>query len=263
MHNQTDKEAIVHHIDGLFGAFLRRDREAIRRGHTKDWRGFQVASRSLVRGIDAYMAAADQALASMRGTRYEMLDCDVETHGDLALVHYLARYWIAVPTGGERSVLLRAVDVYRREPEGWNQCASNICAIPDERASPRDLSEAERGELLAAREELWRAWFANDRARLSAILPEETIAMDPGVDAWRDRRAVLDASDDFAKSGATLVSLRFDRTEIQLYGDVAVLYTTYAFETESDGRRDARAGRGTEVFVRRMGRWQNAGWCLH
>ena len=57
--------------------------------------------------------------------------------------------------------------------------------------------------------------------------------------------------------------LEYPRTEIRLYGDVAILYTTYVFEVESpDGKRETSAGRGTEIFVRRNGRWVNPGWHL-
>lgn len=127
-----DRDAIVAHIRGLFEAFIRGDRDGIRRGHTGDWRGFQVGSRTLVRGIDSYMQAAEQALRSARGTRYEFLDMDVRVHGDHAVVFYLARYWVRDDAGAEQPLLLRSVDLYRREIGGWNQCGSNICWAPPE-----------------------------------------------------------------------------------------------------------------------------------
>jgi hypothetical protein len=45
-----------------------------------------------------------------------------------------------------------------------------------------------------------------------------------------------------------------------VYGDVAVLYSLYRVETESDGRREVQQGRATEVFVLRNGQWINPGW---
>jgi ketosteroid isomerase-like protein len=126
----SDREQILHHIHGLFKAFMQEDLESIRKGHTSDWKGFQVESRHLVRGIDQYMEAAKVALQSFTGTRYEFLDLDVEVHGDLAVVFYLSRYWFR-KSGEEKSILLRSVDIYRREPDGWNQCGSNICTMPD------------------------------------------------------------------------------------------------------------------------------------
>lgn len=127
----SDREKIVHHIDGLFKAFIRKDLDAIRRGHTSDWKGFQVGSQHLVRGIDEYMEAAQQALKKFEGKRYEMLDLDVQVHGDVAIVFYLAKYWTTAPAGGEKAILLRSVDIYRKEPQGWNQCGSNICTVPE------------------------------------------------------------------------------------------------------------------------------------
>jgi hypothetical protein len=121
----ADKLKIRDHVEGLFRAFLARDREAIRRGHTKDWKGFQVKSQKLVRGIDGYMEAADTALATFRGTGYEILDLDIQLHGAVAVVFYLAEYRLT-----EGSIRLRALDLYRREEGGWNQCGSNICLVP-------------------------------------------------------------------------------------------------------------------------------------
>jgi len=45
-----------------------------------------------------------------------------------------------------------------------------------------------------------------------------------------------------------------------VYGSVAILYTTYVFETEGPEGRKTTTGRGTETFVRREGRWVNTGW---
>ena len=45
---EDDRRAILAHVDGLFRAYFRRDLEAIRRGHTADWTGFQIGSREIV-----------------------------------------------------------------------------------------------------------------------------------------------------------------------------------------------------------------------
>ncbi len=127
---QTDKAAIRRHIDGLFEAYVRKDTDAIRRGHTEDWMGFQVGSRKMVRGIEQYMEAAAQSIRDFSGKGYEMLDIDIQVHGDIAVVFYLAR-WDCRTSEGEKSLFLRSVDIYRREAAGWNQCGSNICAVPE------------------------------------------------------------------------------------------------------------------------------------
>jgi ketosteroid isomerase-like protein len=278
---QTDREQIVAHIHGLFAAFIRGDREAIRRGHTRDWTGFQVRSDGIVRGIDAYMGAAEQALRTFRGTRYEIRDIDVQVHGSLAVVYYRADYWIRDDSGEEKLLPLRSVDVYRREAGGWNQAGSNICLAPvaagdnpppshggaspaeADDARPRPLSSAEKSSLLADREAVWRAWFAHDEAALARLLPADVVAINADREPWMmGRSAVLQRARQFAAGGAKLLRLDFPRTEIQACGGVAILYTTYEFELEGDGRRQTFAGRGTEVFIRAGGRWLNSGWHL-
>ena len=52
---ETDRQAILDHIHGIFQAFIRRDREAIRKAHTNDWTGFQGPSTKIERGLDDYM----------------------------------------------------------------------------------------------------------------------------------------------------------------------------------------------------------------
>jgi ketosteroid isomerase-like protein len=122
------------------------------------------------------------------------------------------------------------------------------------------LTASQRKELLAAREEVWRAWFANDQKALDQLLPADTLAINNGEETWEDREAVLRGSRRFASNGGRLVRLEFPRVEIQSYGDVAVIYSLYVFETEANGERKTSSGRATEVFVRKNGRWTNPGW---
>lgn len=119
------------HITDLFDAFLAKDRGAIRRGHTRDWTGFQIPSKQMIRGIDHYMNAAETLLNSLKAVRYEFLEMEVEIHGDIGLAYYIARDWIQ-ESGGESTVLIRALDVYRRDDGVWNQSGSNICVIADD-----------------------------------------------------------------------------------------------------------------------------------
>jgi len=115
--------------------------------------------------------------------------------------------------------------------------------------------------LLADREAVWRAWFGNDRRRLEQLLPSDVVAISNDT-TWQDRAAVLAAAQAFAQSGTKLVRLDFPRTEQQVFGDVAVLYSRYEFELEKNGKRSLQAGRATEVFVWRDSLWQNTGWHL-
>ena len=84
---EADRAEIRAHIDSLFRAYIDRDLEAIRRGHTEDWRGFQVNSPAIVRGIGSYMGAAQQVLETARFRRYEMVDQEIQLYGDVAVVN--------------------------------------------------------------------------------------------------------------------------------------------------------------------------------
>jgi len=291
MTTKEDRDQILQHIHSIFQAYLRQDRDAIRKTHTPDWTGFQGPSVKIERGIDAYMVNAEKSLQTLRGTGYELLDTEVQIYGDLALVYYIARYDYRDQEGREGSIPLRSIDVYRREHGEWNQCGSHITPIPaggdwgegrmgkspahgdrlnpsaattavaSEPATPRSLAPQEREELLKVREAVWRAWFAGDQVALRAAIPDEAIAMDPGVAAWADQAEILRRSSAFA-AGGKLLRLEFPETRMQVYGNVAILYTSFVFETEQDGQRNVMAGRGTEVFVNHAGKWVNTGWHL-
>jgi ketosteroid isomerase-like protein len=119
-----------------------------------------------------------------------------------------------------------------------------------------------RAELVAAREAIWRAWFAFDSAALERLLPERALALEPGGGEWPGRAEIIRSSAAFARGGGRLVSLAFPRTEFHVFGDVAVLYSRFTLETESGGRRSTQRGQATELFVRRGGVWQNPSWHL-
>ena len=61
-------------------------------------------------------------------------------------------------------------------------------------------------------------------------------------------------------SRGKLIRLEFPQTEIQRFGDVAIFYGKYLYETEEDGERSATTERVTEIFVLRNGKWTNPGW---
>ena len=121
-------------------------------------------------------------------------------------------------------------------------------------------STDERGEILKSREQVWRAFFANDRKALEGLVPPETIAISSGETEWKHQKEVFQAAADFQAHGGKLTRLEFPKTEIQRFGDVAVLYTTYLVETESEGKQSVSSGRATEIFVLRHGKWVNPGW---
>ncbi len=118
----------------------------------------------------------------------------------------------------------------------------------------------ERGEIMKVREAVWRAWFANDRKALEKLIPPETIVISSGEEHWKNQAEVLDGAAKFQAAGGKLTRLEFPRTEIQNYGDTAIIYSQYVYETEMAGKREASSGRVTEIFVRRNGQWMNSGW---
>lgn len=126
---------------------------------------------------------------------------------------------------------------------------SGLPARPDDRA-----------ELLKARESVWRSWFADDTKVLEALVPPDTIVISAGEEKWKNQADILESSAKFHAAGGKLVRLEFPRTEIQRFGDVAVTYSQYAYETEESGKRSVTSGRVTEVFVLRNGHWTNPGW---
>ena len=122
---------------------------------------------------------------------------------------------------------------------------------------------ATQREILALREDAWRTWFANDRAGFQRIVPDELVALGWDGGAWQDRRQTMASMAEFAGSGQTLTALEFPRNVFQRYGDVVVLYTTFRIVlSDSAGQAHETTGRGTEVFVRRGGRWIHTGWHL-
>ena len=126
----------------------------------------------------------------------------------------------------------------------------------------RPLGEAERKEILAAREAVWRAFFAGDTGALTTLLPPELVTIEPGADKFGTRASNLEASRGFAAAGGRLTRLVFPRTEFQAYGQTVILYTTYELDLLADGKTRTERGAATEVFVRRGDRWLNTGWQL-
>src|SRR5215470_9837507 len=121
-------------------------------------------------------------------------------------------------------------------------------------------SSDERAQLLKVRETVWRSWFANDRKTLEELVPDGSIAINSGSKDWDHQAEILKSAADFQASGGKLTRLEFPHTEVQWFGDVAVTYSEYLYETDVKGQVTQRAGRAMEVFVRRNGKWTNPGW---
>jgi len=264
----ADRAAIRAHIDRIFKAYIAKNRPDVQATHDREWRGFLTGSPTIIKGIDEYMRSADGTLKSRQNgmQRYTMEQIDVQFRGnDVAVVPYVAEV-VGQAEGVQRTYKLRVLDVYERQRGEWMQVASNTALHPrsmyEQMSEPQQLTPGERDELLKVREGVWRSWFGGDEAALRKILPAETIVSSEQPNGWTSRDGTIKSSLEFAKSGGRLVKLDFPQTDMQVYGATAILYTTYAYEIESGGKRSADKGTALEVFVRRQGGWVHTGWQL-
>lgn len=131
---------------------------------------------------------------------------------------------------------------------------------PEPAAAFRVLGDAERAELLAAREKVWRDIFANDKAAMRAALPAHSIFINADAPRFSTVERLHADMDGFVEAGGKLARLEFPRTEIQAFGDVVILYTTYSYDLDIGGAVTTVSGHGTEVFVKENGVWTNPGW---
>jgi ketosteroid isomerase-like protein len=261
----ADRDAIRAHIDKIFQAYIQKNADVIRATHANEWTGFQQSSRTAIHGIDEYMKDINGYFHSpVKMTGYKMLEFDVVFYGNVGIVTYIAD--VTYDYEGQASTRkLRVLDVYAKLADGWNQVASDTTLHPDTLAAELQQSQSVdadgKQELLAAREAVWRAWFANDGPRLAELVPPELIAIEQS-EKWENRDSVLAGAKDFAAKGGKLVRLEFPQTEVQMFGYSAILYSKYLCEIEIDGKRSIESGRATEMFVNRQGKWVNVGWHL-
>jgi hypothetical protein len=272
----ADAAAIRAHIESIFQAFIDGDQDKIFATHSEDWRGFLEGYNTPIKGIDEYMRANGiewprPANAPKNtpylppGTTYKMSDFDVHFYGpELAVANFFGEFQ---RKDGDKTITLRRfriMDVYGKRKGSWIQVASHTVLDPSWRTE--QMSQALtvgpkiRQRILDAREAVWKAWFTNDRAVLEKLIPEETIAINNGQEGWSDRATILAGAKRFVDNGGKLVKLEFPKTEIQVYGNTVIIYTTYAYEIEVNGQRSTASGRATEMFVRRGEDLVNVGW---
>lgn len=264
----ADAAAIKAHIESICQAFVDKDVAKLRATHGDNWRGFTPWSGHVIRGLDGYMGEATFDPGTPKGqgmVGFKLSDFDAVFYGDTAVASFVLD--LDVVYGGQKGAQkLTLVDVYHKEPKGWIQVASNTSLHPDEldrmMSRPNVLDGDDRKALLAAREAVWRAWFAGDTAALAKLIPPELITIDPGSDTFGSRQSNVDGSKQFAASGGKLTRLVFPKTEIQSYGNTAIIYTTYELDLVSGGTPSTERGTATEMFVRRDGKWLNTGWQL-
>jgi ketosteroid isomerase-like protein len=265
----ADRAAIRAHIDRIFQAFIHKDAAELRATHDEHWLGYLEGSGTVIRGIAAYMENSTYGIGNpdYGMTGYKMREFDMIFQGDAAFVTFVADVDSKSPEG-PRHRALRITDFYVKHNGAWIQAGSDTELHPESMQArmaefterPRTLGDAARKSLLAAREAVWRAYFANDRAVLDKLIPADLVTIEPRGQEFGNRAQVLAGAEATAKSGVKLVRLEFPKTEIQVYGNTAVIYSTYLYELERDGKRTPSSGRVTEVFVNRNGQWVNPGW---
>jgi len=118
----------------------------------------------------------------------------------------------------------------------------------------------DNAHLLKTRETVWRAWFADDIVTLRDLVPAGTIVMSSDEAKWKNQSDVFREADEFHAAGGKLLRLEFPKTEVQRFGEVAIIWSVYILETETNGKRTVSTGRADEVFVLRNGHWTNPGW---
>jgi hypothetical protein len=271
----ADREAIRSHIGSIFQAFIDSDVDKIFATHSEDWRGYLEGSRVPIKGIDEYMRANGFDWPKDRGSKpepdptrtYRMKDFDVMFYGpDLAVACFMGDFEKKNTDPPVTLNRFRIMDVYARRNGNWIQVASHTVIDPiwreEQSSQPRNITPQLRQRILTAREAVWRAYFNNDQATLERLIPAETIAIENGSKEFGNREKILASARAFAESGGKLVKLEFPKTEIQIYGNAVILYTTYELETEKGGQHKTTTGQGTEIFVRRGNDLVNAGWHL-
>ncbi len=263
----ADAAAIRAHIESIFQAFVDKDQKKLEATHGAEWRGFTPWSDHVIRGRDGYMneATFPPGIPKNQGmVGYRIGQFDIVFYGDTAVVSFMAD--VDRMNGTQKSVQkLTLLDVYHKDPGGWIQVASNTSLQPDEVSRQisefRRLGDDERTSLMTAREAVWRAWFAGDEQALLKLLPPELVTIEPAGSVGT-RESTLAGSRGFAAAGGKLTRLAFPTTEIQAYGNTAILYTSYEMDLQSGGQTHSERGMATEVFVRKDGRWLNTGWQL-
>jgi ketosteroid isomerase-like protein len=261
---KADRDAIRAHIDSIFQAFIKKDAAALRATHARNWLGYLEGSRTMIHGVDGYMDWNQVDPSSPYGMKsYKMREFDMIFKGDAAFVCFVAEVEAHTPNGPSQRTL-RISDFYTKEDGKWIQTGSDTALHPESAEEqyqiPRPLGDQMKKRLLDAREAVWRSYFTNDRAALEKLIPEDTIAINAGDNNWENRKAILEGAAQFTKAGGKLIKLEFPKTEIQVYGFTAFVYSTYSYELEVGGQRSQQSGRVTEVFVLRKGQWVNPGW---
>jgi ketosteroid isomerase-like protein len=166
----ADREAIRAHIDSIFQAFIKKDAAALRATHAENWLGYLEGSREMIKGVAGYMDWNQVDPKSPYGMKsYKMREFDMIFKGDAAFVCFVVDVESNWP-GAPPHRALRICDFYTKQDGKWIQSGSDTAlhaeSMEEQLATPRPVGEQMNKRLLDAREAVWRAFFAGDRATL-------------------------------------------------------------------------------------------------
>jgi ketosteroid isomerase-like protein len=275
----ADRAEIRAHIESICQAFIDGDIDKIYATHAEDWRGFLENTRVPIRGIDEYMrangiewprpanAAKPTSNPNAGTVGFKVFDFDVNFYGpELAVACFMVDFGQKSGADLVTGNRLRIMDVYAKRNGHWIQAASHTVIDPawksQQMSMPATIPPQLRKQILEAREAVWRAYFTNDQAQLDKLVPADTIVLEgPLEKPFVKKSEILESAKQGAQRGNKLVRLEFPQTEMQIYGNTAIIYTTYLYELENpQGERRTSTGRATEIFVRRQDAWVNPGW---
>lgn len=137
-----------------------------------------------------------------------------------------------------------------------------VCLLALAAAAQATPRQDWRSDLLAAREAIWVNYYS-DPGKLAAGLSDDLITIGGRGRGFEGKAAVLANSRRAVADGTRLRRIVFPQTEMQRYGDVAIIYTTFemTLATGSDAPTTL-TGEATEFFVWRDGAWLHTGWHL-
>src|SRR6267378_3340743 len=192
----ADRRAIRAHIESIFQAFINKDAASLRATHAENWLGYLEGSRTMIKGIEGYMDWNQVDPKSPYGMKsYKFREFDMIFKGDAAFVCFVPEIDSIGPNGPSHRVL-RICDFYTKNNGQWIQSGSDTTlheeSLEEQLAAPRAVGDQMKKRLLDAREAVWRGFFANDRAMLEKMLPEETLAIEADGNSWSNRQKVLD-----------------------------------------------------------------------
>ena len=132
-------------------------------------------------------------------------------------------------------------------------------AVAMTRAAIGQAPDTTEASLFAARDAVWRDYFANG-PNLPLTLPEGFIGIQAGDTTWDDRARTLASSKASVQRGTRLVSLKFPRNRVERYGMVAVIHSRYEAVLQGPDGTTTLRGNITEVFRWDGKRWLHPSW---